>query len=847
MCQDVGKISRHIGGSVGESRVDAVEAKVATLLTFDELAEVAREKAERATAGRESWDKLIHVIEQLKSAFSAGEGWISSDSAWSLVGVSVLGFRGIQNSKPLDVQFSQEPGVTVLHGLNGAGKSSFSDAVMLALAGEGLLEKPKGGGAAPLWSPVRLAKGVQRAALALTLVDAGTGNRLAISCTLGAHGTIERRVGILTESGGSAREVDLDGAWREYVLGHSPVFAYAELERRVQTSKDLANYFETLLALGPSFAALDAEIVKARAGAELAKQAWTEARDQALAAIERVDQARQRANPGLTVHAVLVPDLVAEPDSWLSASGLNQIGTVFDRSIPESILSDIRGIADKAENSIVRARDSGDIASQQMNQALAELLVQAGELEEISPQCPACSSNADWFHQLAQNVQLNEALASVARERQTCVEALVSAVRDELAPALLAARAIQLSFEQKEYLRRLTKSADVFQSWSHSAEPGARLRAFEAAEELCQRLRETESESFFTAVIVQTEAALQWKIERALAAADFEKLWRLQGAEACEVGTWKVVAGRLSDLRDVLRARRSDALRESTDQRVNQMLGDSHFSVDSLTVKTTKATLVLRDASGESVELGMLSAGQRNAVLLAPMLASMNSGPFGFLILDDPVHAFDDLRIDRLSHAVASLASERRVVVLTHDARLREHLAARSANYESRLVERNPVNGHVRVASSQSSWNQLLDDAHHALVLGLEEADLLGGVTNLVRASCRMSLDAALREFVVRNSLVTGQDYRTEQIRLDKAPTTAARLAVARSMWSGSGGARNPFDRVESECKPYFDGWNNAAHGKTALGDFAVAEEIKAARTACKEITKLHAHSGQTS
>lgn len=73
----------------------------------------------------------------------------------------------------------------------------------------------------------------------------------------------------------------------------------------------------------------------------------------------------------------------------------------------------------------------------------------------------------------------------------------------------------------------------------------------------------------------------------------------------------------------------------------------------------------------------MLSSGQRNALLLAPLLVLDAGGPSGFLLIDDPVHALDDLRVDHLARELARLADSYQVLVLTHDPRLEEHLRAR--------------------------------------------------------------------------------------------------------------------------------------------------------------------------
>ena len=104
---------------------------------------------------------------------------------------------------------------------------------------------------------------------------------------------------------------------------------------------------------------------------------------------------------------------------------------------------------------------------------------------------------------------------------------------------------------------------------------------------------------------------------------------------------------------------------------MQELLYDVGLNVTSISVQGTKAAVQVTDSAGKVVRLSMLSAGQRNALLLAPLLGIAGGGPFGFLVLDDPVHAFDQVRVDRLTRIIHRLAVSRRVVVLTHDERLR--------------------------------------------------------------------------------------------------------------------------------------------------------------------------------
>lgn len=195
----------------------------------------------------------------------------------------------------------------------------------------------------------------------------------------------------------------------------------------------------------------------------------------------------------------------------------------------------------------------------------------------------------------------------------------------------------------------------------------------------------------------------------------------------------------------------------------------------------------MTDGSGKPVRLSMLSAGQRNALLLAPLLAVAHGGPFGFLVLDDHVHAFDQVRVDHLARLIHDLAARRRVVVLTLDERLKEHLLARSATCEARSVSRDPITGDVSQEVTASMWRILVDDAREVLQRAKSQP---GGTTvdptDLVRGLCRMAVDNTLRLFVIQEAMKVGRDPGPDLLSLDAVHTTGKRITAVKELHPAS-------------------------------------------------------------
>lgn len=142
------------------------------------------------------------------------------------------------------------------------------------------------------------------------------------------------------------------------------------------------------------------------------------------------------------------------------------------------------------------------------------------------------------------------------------------------------------------------------------------------------------------------------------------------------------------------------------------------------------------------------------------------------------MHAFDQVRVDRLARIIHGLATDRRVVVLTHDERLKEHLLARSADCDVRSVCRDPATGIVTSERTENMWKILLKDARSTLhVVRSHEGGVTTTPDDLVRGLCRMALDNALREFVIREAHRIDRDPTGDLEVLDAAKTTKNRIA----------------------------------------------------------------------
>ncbi|WP_083451499.1 AAA family ATPase [Leucobacter celer] len=807
------------------------ETDALTMFTFEEILDEIESKQASAKTQVDSWDRLKTVAIELAGNPASEKDPLPVDATWILEKVSIQGYRGIANNEPLVLVFDPTPGITVLHGLNGAGKSSISDAIEIALTGETPAKTGGTAGRAALWDPIHLARGAAIAQVEVVL--SAKEYRLTLQAEIDSAGNVQTHKADLSGPGGVA-SIELDASWRQSLASHQPVFAYASLERRVQLSRDLAEYFEGLLALGGSFISLQEAIAGKAGESDQALARWQAARTRAMKDIAQIDADHGPQIAGPPLPAVEEPAVKDNMQEWLESSELLQLGTASS-PLPRDTRQQLADAATNVAAAILTLEEARVTSEQGLAGSLDALFSEATNLSIETDVCPVCAEpRPGWLHTLKETVKANTKLAQFRRDVEAKVRILRALTESHLSPVLLVAN----SASPDDPIRDLSTSASTLaQAFTEAmaTQSPSHYSVLSAATSLSEWLVSQEAQILIDEAVVRTDAIKQWQIARTGAVQSFLAVWQADGELAAESIDWKETTKRLGDLQKHLRAKRSTTLEGRASSRVEELLSDAELRLQSINVLSTKASMGLADREGNKVELGMLSAGQRNAVLLAPLLASVDGGPFGFLVLDDPVHAFDELRIDRLADTLSEIAESRRVIVMTHDDRLKEYLASRMEDCDTRLVSRSNTSGEVEVSDSSHFWQELLNDAVEMREFAIREAGSTGEITNALRGLCRMAIDNALRTFTLRNAVLRGRDASADLIDLDSVHITNERLERAATFWEGEPW-ENPVLRATQECQVHLPLWNQAIHGNQHLTDFS-RDEIRDARKACKKLT----------
>ncbi|MEU4317010.1 AAA family ATPase [Nocardia sp. NPDC024068] len=179
----------------------------------------------------------------------------------------------------------------------------------------------------------------------------------------------------------------------------------------------------------------------------------------------------------------------------------------------------------------------------------------------------------------------------------------------------------------------------------------------------------------------------------------------------------------------------------------------------------------------DGAALGVMSQGELHALGLALFLprATVAASPFRFVVIDDPVQAMDPAKVDGLARVLAAVAWDRQVVVFTHDDRLAE--AVRRMQIDARILEvQRRERSVVEVRLSSDPVRRYLDDARALL----RTPQLPRSIADeLVATCCRSALEAASLARAKRVLLAGGMDHRDVQRRIDTAQSTRAMVTLA--------------------------------------------------------------------
>ncbi len=739
------------------------------------------------------------VLGALAEVVDQNDGSSADVSPTYLTNITVSGFRGIGSTAKLDLH--PAPGLTVISGRNGSGKSSFAEAVELALTGSSYRWRGK----QALWSESwRNLHKPNPCAMRVGFTREGSGP-VKVGVDWESDAELADRT-LWTQRDGEQAADGIDNlGWTNALELYRPVLTYEELGRLFDGGPSaLYDALAKLLGL-EVLAAVEKKLAADLKEAKAVRNTADVARKHVMVALSASDD--ERAAPLVKLlkkHVRPLDEIVAA----VTGSG----------HIDQEVIRPLEGLAQimppqvaDIERCAARLRAAAE-ALRRSEQGLAALTAERVDLLNSAldyhsragdADCPVCGSgrlDSGWADRARASVAEGEQSvadyrAAVAEVKSARTDAAELAGRLQPAPvvpgvALATRDAYNTAAEQARLLPVDDQECAVHLETTllDGVATAEALRA-EATAAVTERVDAWAPLAEQVAAWIPSERRAQQSDDQFKAITAARNWATKQGAEFRNLRL-KPIAAQARQIWAALR------------QESNVDLGDI-----TLAGTATKRKAVLGGSvDGEPTQaLSVMSQGEQNAVALALFLPRATSvkSPFRFVVLDDPIQAMDPSKIDGFVRVLTDIARTHQVVVFSHDDRLASVI--RETGIDARLIEVIRESGSmVRTRPNIDPARRLIDDAFAMIQDDKLHDDVKGRVApNLFR----MALESAAKQAHYARQSMAGTQRTVAEEQWQAAKTTRQRLALA----------------VLGDAKADVSGWLGAKPGRKNVLDIGNA------------------------
>jgi recombinational DNA repair ATPase RecF len=689
-----------------------------------------------------------------------------------LQSIRVEGFRGVGPSATLEI--SPGPGLTLVVGRNGSGKSSFAEALELLLTGNNSRWSTR----SVIWKEGWRNLHHANARIDAEFVLEGSKGTTTISRSWGPGAKLEEAETLVTGSKASTIE---ELGWGIAVDMYRPFLSYSELGSMLDAGPSaLYDALSAILGLE------DLVVAEARLkeAAKERRKLADEATSSLVPLLERLGEiADDRARACLDAlsgkswdldaveRSVIGPEYSLQEET--EGAALRQLSTLEGPSADE--------VSVAAEGLEAASAAIGQFGGTEAQKALqtAELLESALQYhaDHGDQDCPVCGKgdlDRTWRKQTEKEVARLRTVAEQADlAHRLRNEAMKSAKSLMLAPPSLLSSASALGIAVDDLV-------SAWKSWTSGT-------SIDDAEPLAEHLR-TAHAALLSEIEAVREAAAKELQAR-------EDIWRPVAAElaawldvAKQAQTGEVQHDDLKAAEKWLRAASAEVRNErfapiaDLAQSVWETLRmQSNVELKKIVLtgagSARKVVLEVTVDGMEGAALGVMSQGELNSLALSLFMprATLPESPFRFVVIDDPVQSMDPARVDGLARVLENAARSRQVVVFTHDDRLAR--SCRLLGIDAKVVEV------TRRAESVVELRPGLDPVARycadAWAIAMSEDIDAAVVSRVVGVFCRSAIEAACSEAITRRRLAAGEDYATIEVLLDSTKGLAPLLALA--------------------------------------------------------------------
>jgi ABC-type lipoprotein export system ATPase subunit len=690
-----------------------------------------------------------------------------------LKSVTAEGFRGIGPAVTLDL--TTGPGLTVIQGRNGSGKSSFAEGIEVAVTGHNRRWEDEDG---------KVVQGLQRDGwrnlhhtgpchLAVELQASGRPDPVVIDRTWNAGDDFERSTATVSGLGPTSLPLSALG-WEEDLRAFRPILSYSELgQMMVSKPSRMYDRLASLLGLGPLSLAGERLAGREKELAAADKQAKA-ALPPLLAALSGTQD--ERAQQAATVIAKRIPDhesirsLIAGAPlaDTTELAQLHRVAALTgpDPEVVATAVARLREALASAEDA--RHTDAGEAL------AHADLLDQALRVRSQHPNdhdCPVCQSP-----NRLDDTWVDAATARADQLRSTAAEA--TKARHELRQSAADLRSMAQN-----------RPAELPQSLHGVWDEWAACRTIQDLDELAGSAEKR------SLILADACRVIRQEAEQRLAAQDEQ--WRLVapqlaawlGLADAAVAAKPVIAqvkkarAWLKDTHAELRDTKMQAIADTAQQIWGYLSQESNVSLgavnltgsDAYSGRGVQLNVTVDDLDASA--LGVVSQGELFSLALSLFLprAMAKESPFDFIVIDDPVQSMDPRKVEGLARLLDMIAKTHQVVVFTHDTRLPDALRFHRINATIVEVGRHRQSS-VTVRTADDPVKHELAAARAVAKDPKVPAAVLG---EILPGQCRIALEAALQESARRTLFAAGRDHHVIEERISAARELTDLAALA--------------------------------------------------------------------
>ena len=752
-----------------------------------------------------------------------------------LESIRIEGFRGI--GPQADLNLTPLPGLTVIVGRNGSGKSSFAEALEHLLTGR--LRRLEDAATVAFRDGLRhvgwSGDVKMEAKFAVAGLDGGITRTRVLP--VGEKETALSQMPISVRDGRDQPISDL--GWEEAAQTWRPVLSTSEIAglSRSRPTEIAAAMLEALSLEDLA----KAEDLLRRIEVQVAKdvdRCEAECRG-LLAVMEEHQDERAKQCQALLRHAAWTWDISAinhlvSGESVDGESPRAQLHAITALALPtadeaDSLMSEVRAAADAQMEAATEhaTRAESDAA------LLQHILERHAAYEDES--CPVCGKGVldrDWWTEAQGRLDALSASASRLREARQRAQAAETSLRQALKqvpPELDGLPAPDLN---------VAAVVAAWKAWSAESEnldalalakrfeeqlPGVRLELDKVQESAARQLAMIDE-----AWQPVADQLSQWAEEIQQVAPSQRRLPDLQAAAEWIARTSAAEQeARFEEIADA-----AEALWE-------RLRAESAVSLKRLALRgkqKQRRVGIETSINGGDAPLGVLSQGEMNAMALSLYLprAFRGESPLRFVVIDDPAQGMDPSKVDGLAQYLESVASKWQIVVFVHDNAL--PTALRIRDIPARIVSLSRMGGRIETSVQRDPVEQLLKDANAlAQMSDLSPLMIKHGAPNMLREA----VEIACGEVFLRRSVTRGKSLDDAYESLDGANGPRARLCLAIGDQAPDVRDLDQWLRKNwgSEMEAVFERVKSGAH--TGRDGAAIPDDVKAVRGLIEKVKSL--------